>query len=180
MKGILVKTLQYSFRCIYYASIVTIALRIIIFIIESIFIVKVISIETANRLELFKFYALPLGIICTLFGTIKKGNKNIVLIEKLNITLILALITSGFSFFSIFTEICDYTITKSLFINVNDTTNMIVETKFGCGAYDSDPERVDIFEVNTYFNTFSFFTRVDTALLDRNNWTAPTDLLNTK
>ncbi len=173
MKRIIVKFLQYSLQCIYYISLSAIVLRLLIFIIELIFIVKIINYEFGGHLEIFKFYALPIGIICAFFGAIKKNDTNIRWIEKLTITIILTFIAVCFSIFSAFSGMCDYTITKNLFIKVNDTTNKIVETRFGCGAYDSSPERVDILEIHSYFNCIVFLTRTDTTELERSSWIVP-------
>jgi hypothetical protein len=113
---------------------------------------------------------LPIAILLTLTGTIKKANdksKNITLI----ISTILGSIISFFIIISLLFSVGFLTITNDflLFRNKTNPTTIISTQLIGQGAFGSDGQRT--VKLEPFLKFWNKTTIIDTATIDKSDWT---------
>lgn len=118
----------------------------------------------------FLFFAIPIAILLTLFGTINDKDKGSKIAGKVIGTSIAAAVTVFIMFMSIFTDMCVWTNRQVLYENKNDSNTKIIVRDFGCGATDSGPPTVGIYKVRYFTDYFIRSTKIDTAKIDKNEW----------
>jgi hypothetical protein len=123
-----------------------------------------------DSFEQFRFYALPLLLLLTLFGTLRKKDTQGTNTLKVVTTSIAALFCFLLLFFSAFAGMCRWTTSKTLFYNRKDQTTRIVLREFGCGATDSGKPTYKVSKVITITPGLLLITDIDTARVDRNIW----------
>ena len=119
----------------------------------------------------FLFFAVPIAILLTLFGTIKDKDKGSKIVGKVIGTIVLAAVTVFVMFMSIFADMCVWTNREVLYEHKNDSNTKIIVRDFGCGATDSGPPTIGIYKVRYFTNYFIRSTKIDTATIDKNEWT---------
>jgi hypothetical protein len=118
----------------------------------------------------FLFYAVPIAVILTLCGTLRKLDKIVILLVKIFGTLAIAVIFIGLIAISVFGDMCIYTEKEVLFESKTKPDTKIVVREFGCGATDSQGPSESVFEIQ-YCNDYFIRTRkIDTTKIDRNEW----------
>jgi hypothetical protein len=126
--------------------------------------------ELETSFEGFRFYGIPVCILMTLFGTIRPNEST----ETLSIKVILTGIFSVISFVCLvgvlFSDMCTSSYHRVLFEEKVNTSHKIVERNFGCGATDSSPAPVSVFELWEVTPLFIWVEKVDTSQMDLNEW----------
>ena len=140
------------------------------------FIIKISSLEFINDdytlvYENARFYLLPICILLTLFGTIKKSESRDRKGVKIGLTVLASFISLIVLFFSIFADMCSWTDNKILFIKADDPKTKIVLRDYGCGATDSGKPIYKIFKVTALSSYLVHVTVIDTTKMDKTQWT---------
>jgi hypothetical protein len=123
--------------------------------------------HTQTSFEEFRLVCLPLAILLTLFGTLKKTDSRAEHVGLLGITILIS--TVSFVVLHI-TSMCSWTQDRTLFKNKNSPDKRIVLREYGCGAYDSGepaPIVVEVKDINTFLCSV---TRFDTSSLNAEVW----------
>ena len=118
----------------------------------------------------FLFFAVPIAVILTLFGTIEKEDKGYGITGKIIGTVVVAVATIFIMFISVFADMCTWTNKQILYEHKTDSTTKIMVRDFGCGATDSGPPTVEIHKVRYFTKYFIRTTKVDTAKIDKSEW----------
>ncbi len=117
-----------------------------------------------------RFYGVPIAIIFTLTGTLKKKESWGEIISKIVLTIFACLGSLVIMTMMLFGGMCAWTTDKVLFEHKQQSTIKIEKRSFGCGATDSGPSKPGIFKVNNFTPYFRYATPIDTNEIDKNEW----------
>lgn len=123
-----------------------------------------------SNYEEIRFYLLPIIILLTLFGTIKKKYTRDRIVETVRLTVLASVICFLVLFFSVFAGMCAWTDNKTLFIKADDPTIKIVLRDYGCGATDSVSPIYKVFKVKRINLYLVSVTDIDTTKIDKTRW----------
>lgn len=164
------KTQRILFKTIFWVSIVTLACFLSSFLIFKYLPIQWATNELKNSFEHMRFFGIPVCIMLTLFGTINHQDP----IDSIGVKAGLTAIAAGISFFmlvgTVFDGLCQWTTREVLFEHVNDASRRIVERDLGCGAVDSGPPSVVVFEVREITPFLLRVERVDISQIDLREW----------
>ncbi len=127
---------------------------------------------TANDEYVFDtiaFWGLPISILFSLTGTLRRTNSMGAIIAKIVLTVFVALIPV-FVAFATALDLCGWTTDKSLFVMKNDSATKIVLRDFGCGAVDSTSPDYVVVKVKYLTSHFIWISNIDTTKIDRSVW----------
>lgn len=157
-------------KLIFWTAIILVVILIILPI-----MIHVLRLEfTNNDEELaydnFTFIGLPVLIVLTLTGTLKRNDTAVNAISKIGITLFIALNPILIIFSTALDGMCKWTTDKDLFENRNDQSIRIVRRGLGCGATDSGGLVFDIFKTENYTSHFIRVSKFDTLNINKTEW----------
>jgi len=112
---------------------------------------------------------LPIAIIFTLTGTIKRTNTAGATIAKIVLTLFAAFLPVLFAFTTAF-DLCGWSEGKILFAKKEDASTQIVLREFGCGAVDSSSPDYKVVKITHLTPLFIYISDIDTTKIDRTVW----------
>jgi hypothetical protein len=157
-------------KLIYKSSLVLLTLIVLLPIIGHFLPLVFTNDNIPDTFEEARFYVLPILILLTLFGTIKRPDNEGANALKIVSTVIVSLFTSVVLFFSAFSGMCRWTTGETLFQNRNDENTNIVLREFGCGATDSGSPTYKVCKVKTIISGLQWIVNVDTTKIDRSEW----------
>tara|TARA_R110002072_G_C7652556_1_gene508851 strand:- start:16 stop:516 length:501 start_codon:yes stop_codon:yes gene_type:complete len=157
-------------RIIFWTAVVFIGIWLIMPVLRWIMDLEFATDSIKSNYKEFLFFAIPIAILLTLFGTINDKDKGSKIAGKVIGTSIAAAVTVFIMFMSIFTDMCVWTNRQVLYENKNDSNTKIIVRDFGCGATDSGPPTVGIYKVRYFTDYFIRSTKIDTAKIDKNEW----------
>ncbi|MFA9213584.1 MAG: hypothetical protein ACEQSR_07020 [Candidatus Methylacidiphilales bacterium] len=117
-----------------------------------------------------RFYGVPIAIVFTLTGTIKKKESWVEIISKIVLTIFACFGSLVIMTMILFGGMCAWTTDKVLFELKNQPTIKIEERSYGCGATDSGPSKLGIFKVRNFTPYFVYATPIDTNEIDKSEW----------
>jgi hypothetical protein len=123
-----------------------------------------------SEYEEIRFYWLPIIILLTLFGTIKKRYSRDRIIATVGFTVLVSVVCFLVLFFSVFAGMCTWTDNKTLLIKADDPTIKIILRDYGCGATDSGSPIYKVFKVKRLTSYLVSVTDIDTTKLDKTHW----------
>jgi len=157
-------------KIFYWTGVVFIGFWLIMPILRLVMDIEFATVSIKSSYKKFLFFAVPIAIILTLFGTEKNKNKT----SKIAIKIIGRIIAIGISVFimimSLFIDMCIWTNKEILYVKKNDSNTKIIVREFGCGATDSGPPRVEIYKVKQFTNYFIRCTKIDSSKIDEKEW----------
>jgi len=164
--------MQKFFRIICWFSI-----ALLIFCVMAPFIGRFIPLTYTDGDGFFDGFSagIPLAILLTLSGTLKKDDPVIAVIVKIGATVfvsavslyILALVSLG--------DMCTSTVVRTLFENKYNHSDKIVLRSFGCGATDSTSPTYGVVRAKYLTSHLFWRTDIDTTKLDRTVWVRVVD-----
>ena len=157
-------------KIIFRASVSLIVLLLIILIIWPFQPLEFTKSEYADNFKLIPFLGLPVLILLTLTGTLKKKNSIREIVAKIFVTIFTALLPLVILFATALDGMCQWNTTKDLFENITDPSTKIVLRDFGCGATDSTSPTYQVFEITNYTSYFMRINPVDTNKIDKAQW----------
>jgi hypothetical protein len=114
---------------------------------------------------------LPIAILMTLTGRLKKNDSRGLIARKVIMTICLAFLSAFVMVIAVFANLCAWTNDEILYQNKENSSVKIIQRSFGCGATDSSEGTVDIFKVRELSSVFIWATKIDTAEIDKSEWT---------
>ena len=118
-----------------------------------------------------RFYGVPIAIVFTLTGTIKKKESWVEIISKIILTIFACFGSIAIMTIMIFVGgMCAWTTDKVLFEHKQQSTIKIEKRSFGCGATDSSPSTPGVFKVRNFTPYFVYITRIDTNEINKSEW----------
>ena len=116
------------------------------------------------------FFGLPIAILFTLTGTLKREDTKGTAFAKTISTILFAFLPFLFAIATALSGLCSWTTEKILFENKNDKSTKIVLRDFGCGAVDSTSPTPGVFKIKYYTSHFIWVSEIDTNKIDKNLW----------
>lgn len=157
-------------KIVFGIAIIFLGILLITFILRTLFGLEFANDSIKEDYQGFLLFAIPIGILFTLFGTLKSKDRRILKLIKILITSMIA----GFSFFILFISItfdmCGWTDKQILYQNINNQKTKIIVREFGCGATDSGRPNIHIQKVQNFTEYFIRKTEIDTANIDKKEW----------
>lgn len=127
--------------------------------------------EVKSVYDIIRFFGLPMSVLLTLTGTVKKTDKSDVITSKILWTIFVSSISFFIMIITLFVGMCSWTTNKVFFEKKDDNTVQIVERKYGCGATDSDFPTYKLFKIKEIASYLIWVTDVDTNKINKNEWT---------
>jgi hypothetical protein len=118
----------------------------------------------------FLFYAVPIAMLLTLFGTLKSSDRKLIIVGKILGTIAVVFVTILIMIMSMFIDMCGWTDSQVLYKNKNNIDRKIIIREYGCGAYDSDLPNIEVLEVQSFTKYFIRATKIDTTKIDKSEW----------
>jgi len=153
--------------------------RIAIIVIVSWFVLPILGLFIRFQLTdenlsiyymVFRALSLPSAVILTLFGTVKSEDNLKIKMEKFLWTILALGVSLLFVFIGFFGGMCGWDTSKELYQKKNNSNVTIAVRNYGCGAYDSDIPKNEIYKVFQITPYFIFFHKTDTTGLDTSLW----------
>ena len=120
--------------------------------------------------EKTRFWNLPLAILLTLTGTIKKKDNVTMMAARTGLTIIVSGLIAFILFMSVFANMCDWTEREILFRDRKNPGTRIVQREYGCGAWDSGSPIKKVFFIRNVAPFLVWATEIDTAGIDKQRW----------
>jgi len=117
-----------------------------------------------------RFYGVPIAIIFTLTGTLKRKETWVEIISKIVLTIFACFGSLAIMTIMLFGGMCAWTTDKVLFERKNQLTIKIEERSYGCGATDSGPSKPGVFKVSNFTPYFRYATPIDTNEINKSEW----------
>jgi hypothetical protein len=118
----------------------------------------------------FIFFAVPIAILFTLFGTLKIKDGIGSVIAVILCTIIGAFLSLFIMVLSIFLNMCNYYDVKILYQHKDSPSKQIVIREFGCGATDSGPPFINVNQIEYFTPYFIHSTKIDTNEMNKSDW----------
>lgn len=151
-----------------------IAICLIVFSISLPLILSFCNLEITNKYHedyfTLRMMFLGLGILFTLFGTIKNSDSKVMIIVKIVSTLVVIWLSKQLMMISLFLSMCGWTEVETVYISVENSEHRICLREFGCGAYDSDLPEKEVFLVKELTDFLLKVNRIDTSQMVRDEW----------
>lgn len=163
------KTRHIISRILFWVSLVILVFLVLSFAFKDLRL-KWANYELETSFEGFRFFGIPVCILMTLFGTIRPDEDSETLSVKIILTGILAVMSFICLVGVIFSDMCSSSYHRVLFEEKENTSHKIVERSFGCGATDSSPAHVSVFELWEVTPLFIWVEKVDTSHIDLKEW----------
>jgi hypothetical protein len=162
-------SMQKLSKLIFKGSIMLIILIIAVSIIGHFLPLEFTNDHIQECFEQFRFYALPILILLTLFGTLNRQDTSAKIL-KIVATITASFFTLVILFFSAFSGMCRWTNGDILFQNKTDKRVSIILREFGCGATDSGSPTYKVCKVEMIAPGLMWISNVDTTKLNKNMW----------
>lgn len=118
-----------------------------------------------------RFYGVPITIVFTLTGTLKRKETLVEIISKIVLTIFACFGSVVILTIMIFVGgMCAWTTNKVLFEHKIESTIKIEKRSFGCGATDSNPSKIGIFKVRNFTTYFIWVSSIDTNEINKSEW----------
>ena len=159
--------MQKFFRFIFWFSI-----ALLVFCATVPFIGRVIPLTYTDGDGFFAGFSagIPLAILLTLSGTLKKRDHVIDIIAKIVATVLVSAVTLYILALVSLGDMCRSTVERALFENRNDHSDKIVLRSFGCGATDGTSSSHAVVRAKYITSNLFWRTNIDTTKLDRTVW----------
>lgn len=157
-------------KTICWAAIVFLILWIIRPLVWYILGLEFASDSTNSSYKKLMFYAVPIAMLLTLFGTIKAGDKGTQIAAKVLATVGVSFMVIFLMIISILTDMCVWTNGKVLYESKLEPNTKIIEREYGCGAFDSEPPTIGIYKVQNFTKYFIRSTEINVSSIDKNEW----------
>ena len=164
---------QYVKKGIFWLALALIGFIFIFEILISFTKLEFASEDYKDGYNVFLFFATPITILLTLFGTLKPKDKLVIL--KVFTTTAIAAFIGFLVFVSIILDMCVLSNDKILFEHKTDPDVKIIVQSFGCGATDSTPSSKSVVKVEYYTKYFIYVSPIDTSLISKNDWIKVSD-----
>lgn len=165
--------MQTNNKIIYRASLILIFILVIVPFVGQFTPLEITNEKFQNSFEQVRFFALPIVILLTLFGTLKKQDSAGTKTTKIVLTICISLFSIFVLFMTMFAGMCRWANNKILFENINNKTTKIVLREFGCGATDSGSPTYKVCKIKNITPFLIWVTSVDTTKIDRQVWQRP-------
>jgi len=159
-----------SNKIIYWTSLVLIFIFVIVPFAGQFTPLEFTNDNFQDSFEQLRFFGLPILVLLTLFGTIKRKDSAGTKTTKIVLTICISLFSVFFLFMTVFAGMCRWTNNKILFENKNDKTTKIVLRDFGCGATDSGSPTYKVCKIKNISPFLIWVTSIDTTKIDRLIW----------
>ena len=132
---------------------------------------QIVNETLSNYYMIYRAVSLPFAIILTLFGTLKPNETTKKITVKVLWTTLAILTSSIFVFIGFWGGImCEWS-TSSILYKKRSNSNVTIEVRdFGCGAYDSDIPKNEIYKVYQITPYFIYSHKTDTSKIDKSIW----------
>jgi hypothetical protein len=165
------KIMQKFSKFIFWTSIILIILLVILPIFGNFTNLEFADDDFETAYDGFRFFLLPISILLTLFGTLKKKDTAAAKTSKIVLTVVVSVFSIFMFAVTVFGGMCDWSDGKILFVDNSDKANKIILRSYGCGATDSGSPIYKVFEVRSIISYLNSVTAIDTTKLDKRDWT---------
>ncbi|HLA57354.1 MAG TPA: hypothetical protein VK622_01265 [Puia sp.] len=152
-----------------------IILSIVLLVLASLLPFQVTDSSIRSFLYAIIFFALVLSICWKVLRVMVLRQVHLI-VRTLLIMILAFVLVCSFGFIWLGKMMCAYSNDIVLFENKANANLKIVERSYGCGAYDSDMPKYEVFKVRSFGKFVRYIAKTDTLALNRNEWTA----VNTK
>jgi hypothetical protein len=155
-------------KLVFWLSLAVLFLFLIVPIIGNTLPLELSDDSLKSRFEEIRLFAVPIAILLTLSGTLKRKDdkgKNILIIVS---TVMIAVLSLLGLFASVFMDMCAWNDRKILF--VNDSGEKIILRDYGCGAVDSGSPIYNTVKIKRIAPGLNRVTDVDTSKIDKKIW----------
>lgn len=156
-----------------------IAIFVLLFCLLEPIILKALGIEFAdNNLEfnlvIVRAIAFPISVfIALLLGTIKSTHTQSERGWNFFAIFLISSFSCLVSLFLIFFSMCNWSNNKILYTHKTNDKIKIFERAYGCGAYDSNRTKYQIFYVRQLSKHFIYTSEIDINKIDSSEWNKP-------
>ena len=162
--------MQQPFKTIFWISI---ALLILLFLAPPLSELSPLQFATASdrdAWDTFRYIAIPVCLLLTLSGTIRKHDNAGIILAKCIGTVLTAVLVLFVMAMAAFGDMCNWDTERILFENKNDRSQKILLRSFGCGATDSSSPLLQVVKATYYTPHLFHLTAIDTTTIDRTVW----------
>ncbi len=156
-------------KVIYRTALLFLGLVLLIPLIRSVLNLEYATESIHTNYQLFLFFTIPAALILTLFGTLKKEDNSVNIGVKVLATLGVAVIVAFVQVIMAFADMCFWTTGETLYVHREDQSQIAIRDH-GCGATDSGPATLRVFQIEPFSPFFIRTTPVDTLELDLEEW----------
>lgn len=157
-------------KIIYWSAFACIGLCILSSVVRPIFDIEFTSADLKADYTEFLFYAIPVAIVLTLFGTLKSHDSTKIKTYIVLKTIVLAAASYFLIIFSVLINMCGYSNRQELYQSNREPNVRIIVREHGCGATDSDSPKVNTYKVHYFLDYFVRSTKIDTSQIKKDDW----------
>lgn len=157
-------------RILFKISIFAIAVLIILALLKFLLPIEFTSESDEEFFTGFVILGIPLAILLTLSGTIKRTDTLRDMGRKIFATIFAAMIPVAIPLAFALNFMCDWYTEEILFDHETDSSQKIVLRSYGCGATDSTPPDYGTFKIHYYTSHIIWVTAIDTLAIDKRIW----------
>ncbi|MCJ8292192.1 MAG: hypothetical protein HRT58_20110 [Crocinitomicaceae bacterium] len=130
-------------------------------------------IDAVDWFDDFLIFGVPIAILLTLFRIDYSSNsQEIDIVETVSTITIMALAVFVFLYFflSYLFDFCGTDYEQAIYRSKETPSLQIVERSFGCGAIDSGPPNISLYEIERYRLGLIYVKPIDTSRIDLKLW----------
>jgi len=151
-------------KVIYYFAIIFIVSWFVIPILGLFFRFQIVNETLSNYYLIYRVLSLPIAIILTLFGTLTKKDNTKRVVGKVLWTILAILGSAIFVFMGFWGGImCDWKTSQVLYEKRSNSNVTIAIRNYGCGAYDGDIPKNEIYKIYQITPYIIYFHKTDTT-----------------
>jgi len=167
--------MQKFLKIVYWTSIFLICFWLLAALLEPFIPLEFANNEGEYVYDSIHFYGLPIVIMLTLTGTIKKKDALGLIVAKIFGTICAAAFSAFVMIATLLAGMCDWTTDRVFFENKQNPSIKIVQRSYGCGAIDSSPATLKVFKVREIAPYLIWVTNIDTSQINKSEWTMVDD-----
>jgi len=158
-------------KIFFWTSITFIGVCVLLALLGLILPIELINDKIENLYLGIRFFGLPLAIIFTLTGTIKKKHDLGTILGTVFTTIAVSFISFLIMIFVFFGSVCGWLTDDILFESKTNTSITIEARHYDCGATDTQRPKIKTYKVIKLSKYFIWSTKVDTNKIDKREWT---------
>ncbi len=162
--------MQQPYKTIFWIAVILLALLFLAPLLSELSPLQFATSNDKDAWETFRYIGIPVCLLLTLSGTVRKHDSAGIVLAKFAGTVIITVFVLYLMAMASFGDMCAWYTEKILFENKNDRSQKILLRNFGCGATDSSSPLLQVVKATYYTSHFFHLTPIDTTKIDRTVW----------
>jgi hypothetical protein len=162
--------MQVLLKTVYWTSILLLSFWVLTSILLIVLPIEITNDDYAMTYRISRFFGIPITILLTLTGTIKREDTARAIVSKVFTTILLSSLIAFIIAFLALLGMCGETTREVYFENKKHPSTKIVRRSFGCGATDSSPDVIRLRKVVRLTSYLIWVTNIDTTQINKSEW----------